>query len=59
MIEARSVFFRYHQDWVLRDVSFRIEKGEFIGVIGPNGSGKTSLRKILYRLLSPQQGEVF
>ena len=40
MIEVRSVFFRYHQDWVLQDVSFRIEKGEFIGVIGPNGSGK-------------------
>ncbi len=59
MIEARSVFFRYHQDWVLRDVSFRIEKGEFIGVIGPNGSGKTSLLKLLYRLLSPQQGEIF
>ncbi len=59
MIEVRSIFFRYHQDWVLQDVSFRIEKGEFIGVIGPNGSGKTSLLKILYRLLIPQRGEVF
>ena len=59
MIEARSVFFRYHQDWVVQDVSFRVEKGEFIGVIGPNGSGKTSLLKILYRLLVPQRGEVF
>ena len=59
MIEARSISFRYHRDWVLRDLSFRIKKGEFIGVIGPNGSGKTSLLKILYRLLIPQQGEVF
>jgi len=59
MIEARSIFFRYHRDWVLQDLSFRIGKGEFIGVIGPNGSGKTSLLKILYRLLTPQQGEVF
>ncbi|HSB04937.1 MAG TPA: ABC transporter ATP-binding protein [Thermodesulfobacteriota bacterium] len=59
MIEVRSVFFRYHQDWVLQDISFRVEKGEFIGVIGPNGSGKTSLLKILYRLLVPQRGEVF
>ena len=59
MIEARSIFFRYHHDWVLQDVSFRIEKGEFIGIIGPNGSGKTSLLKILYRLLTPQRGEVF
>ena len=59
MIEARSIFFRYHHDWVLQDVSFRIEKGEFIGIIGPNGSGKTSLLKILFRLLTPQQGEIF
>jgi len=59
MIEADSIFFRYHQDWVLQDVSFQLRKGEFVGVIGPNGSGKTTLLKILYRLLSPHQGEVF
>ena len=58
MIEVHSVFFRYHEDWVLQDVSFRVERGEFVGVIGPNGSGKTTLLKILYRLLSPQKGEV-
>jgi iron complex transport system ATP-binding protein len=58
MIEVQSVSFRYHEDWVLRDLSFRIEKGEFVGVIGPNGSGKTTLLKILYRLLSPQSGEI-
>jgi iron complex transport system ATP-binding protein len=58
MIEVNSIFFRYHQDWVLQDVSCQIRKGEFVGLIGPNGSGKTTLLKILYRLLSPQQGEV-
>jgi len=58
MIEVHSVSFRYHEDWVLLDVSFRVEKGEFVGVIGPNGSGKTTLLKILYRLLSPQKGEI-
>jgi len=58
MIEVDSIFFRYHQDWVLQDVSFQVRKGEFVGVIGPNGSGKTTLLKIIYRLLSPQQGEV-
>ena len=58
MIEVNSVSFRYHEDWVLQDVSFRVEKGEFVGVIGPNGSGKTTLLKMLYRLLSPQKGEI-
>jgi iron complex transport system ATP-binding protein len=58
MIEAKSICFRYHQEWVIQDVSFRVGKGEIIGLIGPNGSGKTTLLKILYRLLSPQKGEV-
>ena len=58
MIEVNSISFRYHEDWVLQDVSFRVEKGEFVGMIGPNGSGKTTLLKILYRLLSPQKGEI-
>jgi len=43
---------------VLQEVSFGVEKGEFVGVIGPNGSGKTTLLKILYRLLVPQNGEI-
>ncbi len=58
MIEVDSISFRYHEAWVLREVSFRVEKGEFVGVIGPNGSGKTTLLKILYRLLAPQRGEI-
>ncbi len=58
MIDLRSVSFRYRQDWVLQNISFRIERGEFIGVIGPNGSGKSTLLKTLCRLLSPQKGEV-
>jgi iron complex transport system ATP-binding protein len=58
MIEVDSVFFRYRQDWVLQDVSFQVRRGEFVGVIGPNGSGKSTLLKTLYRLLTPQRGEV-
>ena len=45
MIEVNSISFRYHEDWVLQNISFRVEKGEFVGVIGPNGSGKTTLLK--------------
>ncbi len=58
MIEVQSIYFQYHQDWILQDISFKIERGGFVGMIGPNGSGKTTLLKILYRLLSPQKGQV-
>jgi len=58
MIEVESISFRYHKEWVLQGVSFQVGRGEFVGLIGPNGSGKTTLLKTLYRLLSPQQGEI-
>jgi iron complex transport system ATP-binding protein len=58
LIEVRSISFQYRKDWVLRDISFQIEKGDFIGIIGPNGSGKTTLLKILSHELTPQNGSV-
>jgi iron complex transport system ATP-binding protein len=44
--------------WVLKDLTFQIRSGEILGVIGPNGSGKTSLLKLLARVLQPQEGIV-
>jgi len=43
---------------VLEDVSLEIGKDEFLGVIGPNGGGKTTLLKLILGLLEPQQGSV-
>jgi len=59
MIDVDSISFRYGKEWVLQDVSFKVERGEFVGIIGPNGSGKTTLLRALCRLLEPQKGEVF
>ena len=46
MIEARQVRYGVRSREILRGVDFRVEKGEFVGLIGPNGSGKTTLMKI-------------
>lgn len=59
-IEFVNVSFRYPntKDYILRNVSFKINKGEKIGIIGNNGSGKTTVLKIIMKLYSVDKGEV-
>ena len=57
IITVDGISKRYGKVEALRDVSFSVEKGEVFGLIGPDGSGKTSLFRILATLLMPDGGE--
>jgi ATP-binding cassette subfamily B protein len=58
-IEFDRVWFAYKdEDWVLRDVSFRIEPGEMIAVVGHTGAGKTTLTNLLLRFYDVQRGSI-
>ncbi|MER2109276.1 MAG: ATP-binding cassette domain-containing protein, partial [Solibacillus sp.] len=47
-----------HTQNAVEDVSFTINKGEWITIVGHNGSGKSTMAKLMSGLLMPQQGEV-
>ena len=58
-IEFDQVWFAYRgEEWVLRDVSFRVEAGEHLAIVGATGSGKTTLIKLLDRLYDVARGRI-
>lgn len=58
VVEVSDLTFSYNGKPVLDGVSFRVPRGEFLALLGPNGGGKTTLVKLLLGLLSPQRGEI-
>ena len=58
-IEFKNVSFFYKEnDYVIKDLSFKINPGERIAFVGPTGSGKTTIIRLLCRLYEPQRGEI-
>ena len=64
-IEFRNVWFAYHggtapkeEDWVLRDVSFRVEPGQTLAIVGHTGAGKTTIIQLLLRFYDIQRGQI-
>lgn len=57
-INIENLWFRYEKDTILEDINLQVEEGDFVGLIGPNGGGKTTLLKALLGLVKPQQGRI-
>ncbi len=59
-LEARGVSFRYDkkQDWILKDRSLKVERGEVLALFAPSGYGKTTLAMLLAGYLRPAEGEI-
>jgi ATP-binding cassette, subfamily B, multidrug efflux pump len=64
-IEFRNVWFAYtggdapkDADWILRDVSFRVESGQTLAIVGHTGAGKTTIIQLLLRFYDIQRGEI-
>jgi ABC-type multidrug transport system fused ATPase/permease subunit len=58
IVEFDHVWFKYKDDWVLKDISFSIKRGEVVAIVGSTGAGKSTLVQLLPRLYEVQQGEI-
>ncbi len=59
IVKANGICFSYNsQNNVLTDVNFEVYENDYIGLIGPNGGGKSTLLKIILGLLKPTQGKI-
>ncbi|XP_059628680.1 protein TRIGALACTOSYLDIACYLGLYCEROL 3, chloroplastic [Cornus florida] len=59
LIECKDVYKSFGDKHILSGVSFKIRHGEAVGIIGPSGTGKSTILKIMAGLLAPDKGEVF
>ena len=58
MMNVKNLYFSYHQKPLLKNISFEVGQGEFLGILGPNGGGKSTLMKNMLKNLDYDSGEI-
>lgn len=58
IIELKNVSFSYQNEEVIKNVSLEVHKGDYLGIVGPNGGGKSTLLKLILGLLTPNKGQI-
>ncbi|MFN7100778.1 MAG: ATP-binding cassette domain-containing protein, partial [Flavobacterium sp.] len=58
MLEIKNIHFSYSDTPVIKDISFTVEKGQNIAIIGESGCGKSTLLKLIYGLLDLNEGSI-
>ena len=58
MLQVKNISFAYDENPTLHDISMDFEEGRITGILGVNGSGKSTIMKIITRLLKPQKGSI-
>ena len=59
VLDFLDVCFGYEKEVILKDITFSIKKGDFLGIIGENGTGKTTIMKLILGFLHNQSGEIY
>lgn len=58
IIEVNHLNFGYNDSLILNDISFTVDRGDYLGIIGANGTGKSTLIKLILKIMEPSSGEI-
>ncbi|MFD1039675.1 metal ABC transporter ATP-binding protein [Virgibacillus byunsanensis] len=58
VVSMKQISYAYEQKQVINNINFEIPRGSFMGLVGPNGGGKTTLIKLILGILKPDDGEI-
>jgi len=58
VLELKNIWVKFNNNIVLENVNLEVNKADFLGIVGPNGGGKTTLLKVILGFIKPAKGEV-